>query len=48
MLKMKQERSGYILLAVGLGLAAVGLLRDEAVAVFYKAITLCLQCIGIG
>lgn len=46
---MQQYRwIGLVLMATGLVLAVVGLYRGEAAAVFDKAASLCLQCIGIG
>jgi hypothetical protein len=38
----------WILLAVSLGVMAVGLAFGEYRAVLEKAITVCLDCIGIG
>jgi hypothetical protein len=43
-----KRRLPWILLAVSLGLAAVGLLLGEYRTVLEKAITVCLDCIGIG
>ena len=40
--------SGFLLLAAGAVLTAVGLLRGEAAIVLQKAIILCLECIGLG
>jgi len=37
-----------VLLAVSVIFIWVGLLRDEASIVFYKAVNICLECIGIG
>lgn len=45
---MPRERFGYLLLAAGLGLIACGLYRQQAWSVLQKAITICLQCIGLG
>ena len=39
---------GFFLLSVGFGMACAGLVRGEAMTVLKKAITLCLECIGIG
>lgn len=39
---------GFLLLAAGFGLTCAGLARGEAMLVVKKAITLCLECIGIG
>jgi hypothetical protein len=44
----RQNRLGLALLGAGVILALLGLWRGEAEAVFEKAASLCLQCIGIG
>lgn len=38
----------YGLLAAAILLTAVGLVRREYVEVMQKAVTICLECIGIG
>ena len=43
-----KRRLPWILLAVSLGVMAVGLLLGEYKTVLEKAITVCLDCIGIG
>jgi hypothetical protein len=43
-----RRRLPWILLAVSLGAMAVGLLLGEYKTVLEKAITVCLDCIGIG
>lgn len=45
---MPREKSGYLLLMIGLLLTIAGLHRQEAWSVLQKAIAICLQCIGIG
>lgn len=45
---MHREESGYILLVFGAALVVGGVLREEVASVLEKAITICLQCIGIG
>ncbi len=48
---MTEQRKNIIALSLfGLGLIALiaGILRGEAADVFQKAITICLECIGIG
>ncbi|HBK86219.1 MAG TPA: thioredoxin [Firmicutes bacterium] len=42
------KKTGALLFVVGVGLMLCGLYRQEAVLVLEKAITICLQCIGIG
>lgn len=39
---------GMALAACGLGMAAYGIFRGEMAVVLSKAITICLECIGIG
>ncbi|MGZ5425467.1 MAG: CD1871A family CXXC motif-containing protein [Candidatus Aminicenantales bacterium] len=43
-----KRRLPWVLLAVSLGVMAVGLLLGEYRTVLEKAITVCLDCIGIG
>ena len=43
-----KRRLPWILLALSLGLMAAGLLVGEYKAVLEKAVTVCLDCIGIG
>ena len=47
---MKNKQLGITLtvLAVGVGLMALGLLRGELSVYFTKSINLCLECVGIG
>lgn len=45
---MLRGKSGQILFVLGITLMLFGLLRHEAMLVLEKAITICLQCIGIG
>jgi len=55
-LKGKDQRSGapgrawssMILLAAGVVLMLVGVYRGELPQVLIKAVTICLECIGIG
>jgi hypothetical protein len=42
------KNPGCLLLLAGITLMLFGLFRGEAVLVLQKAITICLQCIGIG
>lgn len=37
-----------VLPALGLAMILFGLLRNEHLAVWAKAITICLECVGIG
>jgi hypothetical protein len=43
-----KRRLPWILLAVSLGVMVAGLLLGEYRTVLEKAITVCLDCIGIG
>ena len=43
-----KRRLPWVLLAVSLGVMVAGLLLGEYRAVLEKAITVCLDCIGIG
>ena len=43
-----RRRLPWVLLALSLGLVAAGLLIGEYRAVLEKAVTVCLDCIGIG
>ncbi len=43
-----RRRLPWILLAVSLGVMVAGLLLGEYRTVLEKAITVCLDCIGIG
>ena len=48
---MKKNLPGILsaaLLAAGLAFMAAGILRGEAMTVLRKAITICLECIGLG
>ncbi|MBQ6267662.1 MAG: thioredoxin [Clostridia bacterium] len=45
---MKQRRILFALLALGAALIAVGCAQGQPAAVLSKAITVCLECIGIG
>lgn len=40
--------SGFFLLGAGLVLLIAGFARGEAALIMKKAITLCLECIGLG
>ena len=43
-----RRRLPWVLLSIGLALAAAGLLLGEYRTVLEKAVTVCLDCIGIG
>ena len=45
---MLRRSLGYIAFAAGFIMLCAGLFRGEAGIVLKKAITLCLECIGIG
>lgn len=45
---MRRSWPSALLLAAGLAVMLVGLAKGEAGRVLQKAITLCLQCMGIG
>lgn len=46
--KMKNKKITFTLLALSLAFIGVGVYRKEVDTVFMKAINLCLECIGIG
>ena len=37
-----------MLLIISAGLVAAGVMRGETLAVFTKAVNICLECIGLG
>lgn len=39
---------GFLLLAAGFGMMCAGAARGEAMVVVKKAVTICLECIGLG
>ncbi|MGX8774150.1 MAG: CD1871A family CXXC motif-containing protein [Bacillota bacterium] len=39
---------GITLLAVAAGLITAGVMREELVVVFFRAVHVCLECIGLG
>ena len=45
---LKENRFALCLLALGIILAAVGILRGEAEVVFRRAVNVCMECIGLG
>ena len=46
---MKYKKlSQIVLLIIGITMVSYGAVRGEAAAVLGKAITLCLECVGIG
>lgn len=47
-MKTKRAFLKYALLFLGLGFIALGVLREEHLIVFKKAVMICLECIGIG
>ncbi|MFP4200139.1 MAG: CD1871A family CXXC motif-containing protein [Bacillota bacterium] len=44
---MGQKWNRYIVLALALGVFAYGIARGEHVEVLDKAVTLCLECLGL-
>ena len=42
------RRIGWIALAAGAALAAVGLLQGQYASVLAKAVRICMECIGVG
>lgn len=45
---MKRHWPGLLLLTLGAVFIGLGLFRSEHLTVLRKAITVCLECIGIG
>ncbi|MGI6468000.1 MAG: thioredoxin [Syntrophomonadaceae bacterium] len=45
---MKGKALRILLPAAGLAMILFGLLRGEQLAIWAKAITVCLECVGIG
>jgi len=48
MSEMKKRALQITLLATGVAMLVIGLLRGEAAEILRKAIVICLECIGIG
>nr|WP_279221170.1 CD1871A family CXXC motif-containing protein [Agathobaculum sp. Marseille-P7918] len=44
----KRTAAQLILFAAGIAMTVFGVWRGEADTVLYKAINLCLECVGIG
>ncbi len=47
-MKMKLRYAPMISLVTSIGLLAFGLWSGEASALWHKAVTICLSCVGIG
>lgn len=47
-MKRKKLLISLCLLILGFGMIALGVLRGEHTAVWFKAVRICLECIGIG
>jgi hypothetical protein len=47
-LKRKKKLIAYGLLGLGILLLGIGLVAGEYASVLEKAVTICLDCIGIG
>lgn len=45
---MSLRKAPVVLVAVAIGMIAVGAARGEAATVLSKGINLCLECVGIG
>jgi len=45
---MKKHLLQLTLLAIGVCMMVLGILRGEAAEILRKAIVICLECIGIG
>lgn len=45
---LRRNRATVILLLIGLIFVAVGVWRGEVETVFRKAVTICMECIGLG
>ena len=44
----KRSMIAIMLLVVSAGLVTAGIIRGETIAVFTKAVNICLECIGLG
>ena len=45
---LRQNRLALAILVLGAVLTAVGVWRGEAETVFRKAVSICMECIGLG
>ena len=45
---MKPKIIRYVILAAGILLCVLGILRGEPADIMQKAVIVCLECIGIG
>lgn len=45
---LRRNRTAVLLLLIGLVFVAVGVWRGEVETVFRKAVTICMECIGLG
>ncbi|MDD3205582.1 MAG: CD1871A family CXXC motif-containing protein [Lachnospiraceae bacterium] len=46
--KKKEYAPGVVLLAAGILMIIMGVLRTEHATVLLKAVNICMECIGIG
>ena len=46
--RLKKNAAALFLLLLGIAFVAFGVLRGESAVVLRKAVTVCLECIGIG
>ena len=44
----KQNWIKYVLLVLSMGMMGMGFIREEHLTVLKKAVTICLECIGVG
>lgn len=45
---LRNNRAALMLFFMGIAFLALGVWRDEAQTVYRKAVTICMECIGLG